>query len=256
MDYEAPAPYHNLGIQMLESHAATHSAFSHHDASTGPKVEHLGHGGPGAGPAILDHETMQGAARSHTVAGAHNITVHRSGPLARTSPVYRVKSTLKAPSSADALSLAIRQAGIAPLAGVVEPKGVRLARGAKHTPQRFFDLAGPTRAQNKTGRNQCWRPLKEQMLNFWGMRGYAKSAHERDFCTPSYVNIGFPKCGSTSLWNYLQQHPQVRSAALQLRPGPARPGPALSRVEPTDHTALESPADLPSVSPPRASLAQ
>ena len=29
-------------------------------------------------------------------------------------------------------------------------------------------------------------------------------------CVPAYVIIGFPKTGSTSLWNYMSQHPQVR----------------------------------------------
>lgn len=29
-------------------------------------------------------------------------------------------------------------------------------------------------------------------------------------CTPAYVTIGFPKTGSTSLWNYMMQHPRVR----------------------------------------------
>ena len=28
-------------------------------------------------------------------------------------------------------------------------------------------------------------------------------------CVPAYVIIGFPKTGSTSLWNYMSQHPQV-----------------------------------------------
>lgn len=29
-------------------------------------------------------------------------------------------------------------------------------------------------------------------------------------CIPAYVIIGFPKTGSTSLWNYMSQHPQIR----------------------------------------------
>ena len=28
-------------------------------------------------------------------------------------------------------------------------------------------------------------------------------------CIPAYVIIGFPKTGSTSLWNYMSQHPQI-----------------------------------------------
>ena len=33
---------------------------------------------------------------------------------------------------------------------------------------------------------------------------------ERWRCPPDYLGVGFPKCGSSSLWRYLKQHSNVR----------------------------------------------
>ena len=46
---------------------------------------------------------------------------------------------------------------------------------------------------------------------------------------PDFILIGAPKCGTTSIYHYLQQHPQIHMSALKephffLFDGPEKPG--------------------------------
>ena len=46
-------------------------------------------------------------------------------------------------------------------------------------------------------------------------------------CRPSFMIIGAPKCGTTSLFTYVVSHPQVRQCAITYQAG--EPTPAVPR---------------------------